>query len=119
MAALKKPADLDLQYFQIRINIYLSLSTSEIWVRLVPSNMFKPSRDFFTDRSEAVLLLWIFYLFICVSCRAVLSVPCSRLVTCWECADLLTLLFVMFSCVFVTFPIWCPGSSAVFDCMGS
>ena len=34
----------------------------------------------------------------------VLSVPCSLVVTCWEKADLLALLYVMFSCVFVTFP---------------
>ena len=37
-------------------------------------------------------------------CHAVLSVPCSHLVTCWERADLLALLYVMFSCDFVTFP---------------
>ena len=41
---------------------------------------------------------------ICVSCNTVLSVPCSLVVTCWERADLLALLYVMFSCVFVTFP---------------
>ena len=29
----------------------------------------------------------------------VLSVPCSLVVTCWEKADLLALLYVMFSCV--------------------
>ena len=34
----------------------------------------------------------------------VLSVPCSLVVTCWEQADLLALLYVVFSCVFVTFP---------------
>ena len=33
-----------------------------------------------------------------------LSVPCSLVVTCWEKADLLALLYVMFSCVLVTFP---------------
>ena len=32
-----------------------------------------------------------------------------------ERADLLALLYLMFSCVFVT--IWCPGSAVVFDCM--
>ena len=37
-------------------------------------------------------------------CNAVLSVPCSLAVICWERADLLALLCVMFSCVFVTFP---------------
>ena len=36
--------------------------------------------------------------------HTVLSVPGSIVVTCWEWADLLTLLCVMFSCVFITFP---------------
>ena len=60
---------------------------------------------FFTNRSKAVLLLWIIFVncVLCV-CRTVLSVPCSLLVTYWERADLLALLYVMFSCVFVTFP---------------
>ena len=35
--------------------------------------------------------------------HAVLSAPCSLVVTCWERADLLALLCVMFSC-FLTFP---------------
>ena len=44
------------------------------------------------------------YLFLVFVCQhAVLSVPCSLLVT-WEWADLLTRLCVMFSCVVVTFP---------------
>ena len=33
-----------------------------------------------------------------------MSVSFSLVVTCWERADLLTFLYVMFSCVFVTFP---------------
>ena len=37
-------------------------------------------------------------------CHTVLSVHCSLMVTCWEMAYLLTLLYVIFSCVFVTFP---------------
>ena len=37
-------------------------------------------------------------------CHTVLSVPCSRVVTCWDKADFLALSYVMFSCVFVTFP---------------
>ena len=36
--------------------------------------------------------------------HAVLSVHFSLVVTCWERANLMTLLYVMFSCVFVTFP---------------
>ena len=43
--------------------------------------------DIFTDRSKAVLLLWIIFV-IKVLC---LSVYCSLLVTCWEKADLLAL----------------------------
>ena len=37
-------------------------------------------------------------------CHAFLSVHCSLVVTCWGRADLLALLFVMFYCVFDTFP---------------
>ena len=32
-------------------------------------------------------------------CRAVVSVPCSPVVTCWERADLLAVVYVVFSCV--------------------
>ena len=37
-------------------------------------------------------------------CHVVMSVHCSLVVTCLERVGLLALLFVMFSCVFVTFP---------------
>ena len=37
-------------------------------------------------------------------CHAFLSGHCSLVVTCWERAGLLALLYVMFYCVFVTFP---------------
>ena len=37
-------------------------------------------------------------------CHVFLSVHCSLVVTCYERADLLALLCVMFYCVFVTFP---------------
>ena len=40
----------------------------------------------------------------CVCLSSVLSVPNSLLVTCWERVDLLALLYVIFSCVFDTFP---------------
>ena len=36
-------------------------------------------------------------------CHTVLSVCCSLVVTCWERPEFLALLFVMFSCDFVTF----------------
>ena len=44
-------------------------------------------------------LLWLFRV-----CHAFLSVHCNLVVTCWERANLLALLYMMFSCVFVTFP---------------
>ena len=54
---------------------------------------------FFTDRSNLVLLL--LNILICVSClfvcHAVLSVPYNLVGTCWEKADLLALLYVIFS----------------------
>ena len=67
-------------------------------MRLAPLNRFKPSSRFFTDRSKAVLLLWIVLLVMLhVSvCYAVVSVPCSIVVTCWERADLLAVVFVEF-----------------------
>ena len=37
-------------------------------------------------------------------CHAVLPVPCTRLVIFWERADLLAILCVIMSCVFVTCP---------------
>ena len=62
--------------------------------------------DFFTDRSMAVLLLWILFviyvsrlsLLYCLVCY------CSLVITCLEKADLLALLCLRFLCVFVTFP---------------
>ena len=41
-----------------------------------------------------------YYCMFCV-CHAVLSVHCSLVVTCWERANLLALLSVMLSCLFV------------------
>ena len=45
-----------------------------------------------------------FLLFMFRVCHAVMSVHCSLVVTCWERANRLALLYVKFSCVFVTFP---------------
>ena len=59
--------------------------------------------NFLTDHSKAVLLLWILFA-ISVSCHTVWSVPCSLMVACWERADLLALLNVMFLVLFfITF----------------
>ena len=57
----------------------------------------------FADCFKAVLLMWIFFdVHICL-CYAVLIVPCSLVITCWERANLLALLCFVFLC-FVTFP---------------
>ena len=68
----------------------------------------------FTDHSNAVLLLWIFFFFL--SLPFVMSVYCSPVATCWEKFDLLALLCYFRFC---HFPIWCPGSGLVLDCMDS
>ena len=65
-------------------------------MRLEPLNPFKPSsKSIFTDRSKAVLLLWIIMLHVGVCCNAV-SVLCSLVVTCWERADLLAVVCAVF-----------------------
>ena len=65
-----------------------------------------PPVKYFTDRSKAVLLLWIFYVFVlsCVCYVLCPSVYMCFLVTCWERADLLALVCGVF-CEFVTFPL--------------
>ena len=45
-----------------------------------------------------------FLLFVFRVCHVFLSVYCNLVVTCWERADPLALLYVMFDCVFVSFP---------------
>ena len=65
-----------------------------------------PPVKYFTDRSKAVLLLWIFYVFVlsCVCYVLCASVYMCFVVTCWERADLLALVCGVF-CEFVTFPL--------------
>ena len=65
-----------------------------------------PPVKYFTDRSKAVLLLWIFYVFVlsCVCFVLCASVYMCFVVTCWERADLLALVCGVF-CEFVTFPL--------------
>ena len=80
----------------MRTNINLSWSIPEIMVRLAPSNMFQPSSKMYTNPSKAVLFCGSFMLFVFHVCHAVLPTPCSHIVvTCWERADLLTLLLVV------------------------
>ena len=46
-------------------------------------------------------LLFMFHVYLC---NDALSVPCSLVITCWDRADLLALLYVVFSCISVTYP---------------
>ena len=71
-----------------------------------PLTSLSPPVKYFTDRSKAVLLLWIFYVFsvLCLLCL------CARLFICalWSPAGkgLTSLLsFVVSNCEFVTFPL--------------
>ena len=52
-----------------------------------------PPVKYFTDRSKAVLLLWIFYVFFCLvfAMPLLASVYMCLVVTCWERADHLAL----------------------------
>ena len=74
--------------------------TSAIRMRLVPSNMFKPSSNFPSASFADPFLTFVFYSCLC---HTVLSAPCSFIVTCRERADLLVLFHAVFSCVFLTF----------------
>ena len=87
------------------INIYVSRSTSELRVRLArhKTGLSRPVK-YFTDRTKAVLLLWIFYVFFVFAMPLCTSVYMCLVVTCWE---RLTswFLFVVSNCEFVTFPL--------------
>ena len=70
----------------------MSWSTSELRVRLACRETgLNPPVKYFTDRSKAVLLLWIFY---------VLFLSCACYAFVWVCS---WLSFVVSSCEFVTF----------------
>ena len=72
-------------------------------------NWFKPTVKYFTDRSKAVLLLWVFNGFFSVLDLYLLCL-CARLFNCalWSPAgkELTSWLwFVVYNCEFVTFPL--------------
>ena len=83
-------------------NLKLS-SAANYWWRF---KGLSPPVKYFTDRSKAVLLLWIFYVFVlsCVCYVLCASVYMCFVVTCWERADLLALVCGVF-CEFGTFPL--------------
>ena len=71
-----------------------------------------------TDRSKAVLLLWIICIFVSCVSHAFASVHCCLVVTCCEKAGLLSLVADVY-CFFCYFPMWYPGSGVVLDCIVS
>ena len=59
-------------------------------------------------------------LFVICVCHNAVSVSYSLVVTCWIRTELLALLFCMWGfLVFCHFPIWCPRSGVVLDCIDS
>ena len=97
----------------------MSLSTSELRVRLVPLNWFKPfSKIFyrpFQGGTSFVDLLYLFCLVFAMSLCA--SVYMCFVVNCWERADPWHS-FVMFS-VSLSLSHWYPGLGVVLDCIYS
>ena len=59
-------------------------------------NMLKPSRECLQTFQSGASFMDQFHVYLCY---AVLSVPCSPVITCGERADLLVLLCAVFSCV--------------------
>ena len=89
------------------LNLWISMPVLWIQGKKVSSFCYqKKLVKYFTDRSKAVLLLWIFYVFVlsCVCYVLCTSVYMCFVVTCWERADLLALVCGVF-CEFVTFPL--------------
>ena len=98
-------------------NKLVTWSTSELRVRMVPWNMFQLSSNYFTDRSKAVLLLWILSVICVLFVFVILS--CLFLAALWSPAgkgpaDLLVLLCMIISCVLSLF---CPLSGVVRYCI--
>ena len=79
-----------------------------------------PLVKYFTDRSKAVLLLWIFYVFCSVLCLLCL---CARLFICalWSPAGkgLTAWLSFVVSTMSLSLSHWYPGSGVVLDCIDS
>ena len=69
---------------------------------------------FYTDLSKTVLPVR----FVFVMLYSFLSVPGNLVTTCLERADILTIVCDVFLRI-CHFPIWCPGSGVVFDCINS
>ena len=80
------------------------LSSSELRARLVLWNWFRPSsKIFLLTVPRRYFFCGSFVLYMSCVCHAFVSVHCCLVVTCWESWPFGSL-FVMFNCVFDTFP---------------
>ena len=96
--------------------MYKPSFTSELRVKLVPLNMFRPSSNFLTDRSKAVFLCVSFFSYLCLSLPYCHVCFCSFVVTFLERTDLFYRLYVIFI-VSCHLPIQCSGPGVVLDCI--
>ena len=84
---------------------------SEQQTQMVPLNMLKTSSNLLMTVPRRISFvdffcyLWFMFVFLTLSCLFLVHSP---VITCWERADLLALLCVVFSCVCVTFPYGVP-----------
>ena len=77
-------------------NIYVSWSTSELRGRLIPLKKFKSYINLTVPRWCFFLDPFLLYTFYVCFYYAVLSAPCSLLITCWARTDLLAFLYFVF-----------------------
>ena len=91
---------------------YVSSSTQEIGVRLVPLNMFEFSRKFLLADPRRWIFCGSFYYLCCLVCA---MQPYNHLL---RKTDLLSL-FVLCFLVFCHFPIRCSGTDEVLDFIDS
>ena len=92
---------------------YFSLGSS--WHREIG---LSPPVKYLTDRFKAALLLWIICVFMSCVCHAFASVYYCLVVTCWEKADLLALVYDVYF-HFCHFPTLYPRSIVVLGCINS
>ena len=78
---------------------------SDPWLRTLEQKSFQARWKLSTNKTVNNSLLFVF----CVYLSHCLVVSCSLVVTYWERAGILALLYVTFSCVLSTHHIWCPG----------
>ena len=93
---------------------YVSWSTSELRVSLVLLNMFNPSSDYLLPIPMRCFICG-FFLYLCFMFIFAMFSYLILVVTCWERAGLLDLLWMFL--YFCHFPIWCSWSGVLIECI--